>query len=149
MYKRPLVLDNGVISEFNDVDILLGSTILESLQNDGNLVVRLQPVAKLSTGKFTLASDQSINTCKVYGLVFDENIGVGTFGNIVTHGVVDFPENVWMSNLNITLVPGQHYYLHGSGLSTVPDMAAAAAVKVGMALTNTRFKLDFENPIIL
>ena len=148
--SRILSLTNAVGA---DVKVLYGKAdkdiVTVSLQNTDAQIIRLKPVYKKENGSIGLASDSALTTSKVYGLVYDTSIGNNTFGNIVINGIIDVSESVWLSNLGLNLVAGQQYFLKGSSIDIVPDMTSTAVVRLGTALSSTRFKIEIEEPIIL
>ena len=148
--SRILALTNAVGADVKALYSKADKDIVTvSVQNTDSTIIRLKPVYKKVGGDIGLANDQNTSTCKVYGLVYDTSINNNTFGNVVINGIIEFSESVWLSNLNLNLVPGQQYFLKGTSIDTVPDMTSKALVKIGTALSSTRFKLEIEEPIFL
>lgn len=121
-----------------------------AMQNiDQVAIPKLSPVYRLNINEFGRANDNDINKCNVCGLVYDDLISPLAFGNIVTDGTFELPELTWTSYIGAQLIPGQIYFLNGNGVNTIPDMNSKAVVRLGVAITTTKLKLQIEKPILL
>lgn len=124
-------------------------SIIAMQNTDQGAIPKLAPVYRLNINEFRRANDNDINKCNVCGLVYDDLISPLAFGNIVTDGTFELPELTWTSFIGMALIPGQIYFLNGDGVNTIPDMNSKAVVRLGVAITTTKLKLQIEKPILL
>lgn len=119
-----------------------------ALNNSGAILARGMPVAV--SGPSTITKAAAGSRPRVIGFVYDESIGLDTFGVIQTGGMLDASVAEWEAATGAVggLVAGQQYFLstEAGKITTSPDTSATVA-PVGRAISTTRFLIDVEPPI--
>lgn len=110
-----------------------------------------QPLYLLSNGTVNKAQADKITTSRVIGLAYADATPL-TSVNYEPDGIIEQSNWTLVTKSNY-LIPGLTYYLspYSSGQLTAlaPELEGHLIVKVGKALSTTRFEIEIEPPILL
>lgn len=125
-----------------------GSTTTVSKINGDNVVLHAgMPVyIKQINGTVARVADD-VTSLTFLGFVYDELIGVGSSGRIITEGTVTASSSQWNNIIDVggTLSPGVRYYLAATGklTATPPSEPGTYMKQVGMAVSTTEMDIRF------
>ena len=159
--KIPLVLGtDGNIQQLQNGDSIIvatANTDVYALTNaEASAVVIGAPVYVFGADQFKKAQANASAPSKAWGMVYDSpNIANGASGQVATDGIVTATTTQWDAVTGQTggLTPGSDYFLDaatsGKMTTTPPTTIGQYVVKLGKALSTTKFDLSVDSPILL
>jgi len=159
--KIPLVLGaDGNIQQLQTGDSIVIATantdVVTMTNGEATAAVIGAPVYVSSADTFMRAQANASASSKAWGMVYDSpNIANGASGSVATDGIVTATTTQWdaVTGQSGGLTPGSDYFLsaatEGQMTTTPPSTVGQYVVKLGKALSSTKFDLSVDSPILL
>lgn len=156
--RKPLVMVNGQIQQLQAGDTLDASVQevdVTDLQNNNANPIAIGNVVYPDSGGVDLAQADAAATSEVLGLVAETSIINGESGAIQTDGILEATTGQWDAVAGTTggLTPGAVYYLDASNAgqmtATAPTSEGEYVVRVGRAVSATKFEITMTQPVLL